>query len=148
MGREWGRRAADQFAEEIGAFRGRTLSELPLAMYCADLTQAFRRHGWGVFDFDLSRYCDGILVVHVQDPIIGGAIRSADRPVDRVLQAFLAGMFSRFANEELDCLQTEFRGDGDSRCRFVITKAERIREVADGVGVRTHGELIEQLARR
>src|SRR5262245_44957410 len=49
MGRDWGRRAAEQFAAEMGEFYGRPLMQLPLAMFAANITEAFRHHGWGAF---------------------------------------------------------------------------------------------------
>src|SRR4051812_40261510 len=91
MGRDWGHRAAEQFAAEMGEYYDRPLMQQPLAMFAANLTEAFRHHGWGAFRFDFSRYAQGVLVVEVRDPIIGGVVKPANAPVEALLAAFLAG---------------------------------------------------------
>src|SRR5437763_179117 len=56
LGRNWGRHAAEQFAAEMERYHGRPLMKLPLALFTADLTEAFRHHGWGAPAIDFSRY--------------------------------------------------------------------------------------------
>lgn len=146
MGRDWGQRAAQQFAVEMELFYGRPLMQMPLATFVACLTEAFRHHGWGAFAFDLSRYPRGLLAVEVSDPIIGGSVQPSNAPVEGLLAAFLGGMFSHFANLELDCLQTECRSRGATVSRFVLTVPERLRSaeplVADG---KPHDEIVAEL---
>lgn len=148
MGLDWGRRAAEQFSLELEVHYGRPLSKLPLAQFVADLTEAFRRHGWGKFTFDVSRYTQGLLIVEVTDPFIGGCVKPAQAPVDGLLAAFLAGMLSHFAGVELDGVQTHFPGDGHRVSRFILTTPVRVATaetlVADG---RTHEQVIDELAK-
>jgi predicted hydrocarbon binding protein len=143
MGRDWGRRAAEQFAAEMGDYFGRTLMQLPLAMFAATLTEAFRHHGWGAFRFDFSRYAHGLVVVEVREPFIGAVLKSSGAPVESLLAAFLAGMFSHFAGTELDCAQTECRTCGAEMSRFVLTAPERLK----GVVGKSHEEVVEQLSK-
>src|SRR5438132_2640294 len=75
IGRDWGRRAADQFAAEMARHRGRATADLPLAVFAADLSAAFLHHGWGRFHFDFERFSRGILGVNVLDPIVGGVVK-------------------------------------------------------------------------
>lgn len=127
--RDWGRHAGEQFAAEIEKHHGKPLSQLPLGLFGADLTEAFRHHGWGVFHFDFANYAQGLLIVEVEQPILGSIVKPAGRPADRMLAEFLAGMFSAFAGEQLATLQTECRSCGSPRSRFVLTIPERIRSV-------------------
>ncbi len=146
MGRDWGRRAAEQFASQMEEFYGKPVMQLPLAMFAACLTEAFHHHGWGAFRIDLSRYTQGIIAIEVRDPVLGRAIRPASAPVEGLLAAFLAGMFSQFAGVELECAQTDCRGCGAAMSRFVLTLAERLR-AAGPVAGRSHDAVVEELSR-
>ena len=134
VGRGWGSRAAEQFAVELGAHHAVPLASQPLSLFAADLTSALRHHGWGSCQFDFSRYSIGLLVVEVDDPFLGSAIKATHQPVEGVFAGFLAGMFSHFAGIELDCLQTECRAAGGTRSRFVLTVPARLQAVAELVG--------------
>ena len=142
-GRDWGRRAAEQFAAEMQKYRGRALLQLPLAMFAADLAEAFRHHGWGAFRFDFSHYALGVLTVEVRSPIIGGVVKPTAPPADALLGAFLAGMVSHFAGIELDCVQTKCPTIGVSG--FVLTAPERLKAVRPGG---PHDEIIAELTRQ
>jgi len=148
MGRDWGRRAAEQLAAELGKHYGRPLAQLPLALFIADVSEAFRRHGWGTFSFDLSRYAQGVLLVEVRDPFVGGSVKAGGTRVEGLLAAFLAGMFSHFAGLELDAVQTECHSRGAAASRFVLTVPERAQaaesQAADG---RTAEEILGDLVR-
>jgi len=143
MGREWGRRAAEQFATEMGDYYGRPLMQLPLAMFAANLTEAFRHHGWGAYRFDFSRYSHGLIAVEVREPVVGGVVKAANAPVEGLLAAFLAGMFSQFAGIELECAQTECRACGAEKSRFVLTAADRLK----GIAGKSHDDVVEQLSK-
>jgi len=143
IGRDWGRRAAEQFAGETGDYYGRPLMQQPLAMFAANLTEAFRHHGWGTFRFDFSRYANGVLVVEVREPIVGGVVKPAAAPVDGLLAAFLAGMFSYFAGVDLDCAQTDCRARGAELSRFVLTVPDRLKAVAG----KPHDEMVQALSK-
>lgn len=145
MGCEWGRRAAEQFAAEIAAYRGRPLVQLPLAMFAADLTQAFHHHGWGGFQFDFSRYAEGYITVEVTDPIIGGIVKPSHESVDGLLAAFLAGMFSFFSGADLSAVQTDCCARGALRSRFLLSARPRVGSIMASAGTRTHAEVVAEL---
>src|SRR5262245_31430694 len=58
--RDWGRRAAAEFAAELEKHYGRPIADLPLGLFAADLTEAFRRHGWGFFRFNFNQSSQGV----------------------------------------------------------------------------------------
>src|SRR5262245_16991820 len=143
MGREWGRRAAEQFAAEMGDYYGRPVMQLPLAMFAATLTEAFRHHGWGAYRFDFSRYSHGLIAVEVREPVVGGVVKVASAPVEGLLAAFLAGMFSHFAGTELECAQTDCRACGAEQSRFVLTASDRLKDIAG----KSHEDVVQQLSK-
>lgn len=144
--RDWGRRAAAQFSLEIETHHGKPVGQLPLSLFAADLTEAFRHHGWGVFRFDFNRYAQGFIAVEAAQPIVGSIVKPANRPVDRLLADFLAGLFSHFAGVELAGVQTECRCCGSAGSRFVVTVPERARVIEGSAGTKkSHAQFIEAL---
>src|SRR6185295_14149419 len=146
MGRDWGRRAAEQFAHELEQYYGKPPAQLPLAMFTACLSEAFHHHGWGAFRIDVSGYTCGLLTIEVRDPVLGHSIRLAKTPVEGLLAAFLSGMFSHFAGVELECVQTDCRGCGAATSRFVLSVPERLNSAANWAG-RSHEQVLEELGK-
>ncbi len=146
VARDWGRRAAEQFAAEMEKHYGKPLSELPLGLFATDLTEAFRRHGWGLFRLNFNQYAQGVLSIAVQNPIVGAIVKPSKRPVDGLLAGFLAGMFSHFAAIELDCVQTDCQACGSGESRFVLTIPQRL-SVLDGrtPNGRGHSEMLKEV---
>lgn len=145
LGQDWGRRAAEQFMAELSEYRNQPFADQALASFAADLTSAFAHHGWGSFSFDFSRYAAGIIVVEVATPFLGCAVVPTGKPIEHLLAGFLAGMFGRFADVEIDGLQTECVANGSDQSRFVLSLAERLEKVASGVGQRSHLEIVNEL---
>jgi len=146
IGRDWGRRAAEQFGAEMARHRARAAGELPLSVFAADLAAAFRHHGWGCVAFDFERFSHGILGVDVTNPVVGSAVKHADVQNEPLLAGFLAGMFSQLSGTELDCLQTECGGNGIAASRFLLTVPERVAAVAGLVAERRpHVEILAEL---
>jgi predicted hydrocarbon binding protein len=146
FGGDWGRQAAQQFVAETARHHDRASTELPLAVFSADLTAAFLHHGWGRFQFDFGRYSHGIIGVDVHEPFVGSVVKSAGRLVEPLLAGFLAGMFSQLAGITLECLQTECRANGAAVSRFLLTVPERLAAVTPlTLEQKPHGEIVAAL---
>jgi uncharacterized protein len=129
--RDWGRRAAEQFSAEMEKHYGKSLADLPLGLFAADLSEAFRHHGWGLFRINFNQYAQGVVSIEVQNPLLGATVKPSRRPVEGLLAGFLAGMFSFIAGVELDCVQTDCQACGTGESRFVLTIPQRL-SVLDG----------------
>jgi predicted hydrocarbon binding protein len=146
VGRDWGRRAGEQFAAEMAHHRERPLADLPLAVFAADLTAAFLHHGWGRVELDFDRFSRGILGVNVYDPVLGSVVKRGESVGEPLLAGFLAGMFSDLSGTDLDCLQTECRAGGAAASRFLLTVPERVAAVAAlAVERKPHAEILAEL---
>jgi predicted hydrocarbon binding protein len=146
LGKQWGRNAAAEFAEEMELHFGKPLQDLPLALFTASLAESFRHHGWGGIEFMLDRFVQGLVVVDMRDPLLGSVVRPAKEPVELLTAAFLAGMFSQFAGVELDCVQTECRACGSNGSKFVLTIPERFAAArASIVTGKSHDSIVREL---
>src|SRR5262245_26184032 len=144
--RDWGRRAAGQFAAELEKHYGRPIADLPLGLFAADLTEAFRHHGWGLFRFNFNQYSQGVLTVEVENAMVGAIVKPAKRPVEGLLAGFLAGMFSHLAGVEVDCVQTDCRACGVGESRFVRRMPQRLGVLEGRTATgRGHAEILKEV---
>jgi hypothetical protein len=89
---------------------------------------AFNHYGWGRLALDYRKYARGLLVAEV-----------ADGPSpDALLAGLLAGLFSHFTGEDLDCISTG---------KFVIGLPGRLGRFAGAVAEgRSHDDIVRDLA--
>lgn len=146
-GHKWGRRAATMFGREVAAFYGKRIAELPMSVALAALQAAFRAHGWGRLEIDLSRFATGILVATLHDPIIGIDVTDGEQRHEHMTAGYLAGFLSSWAETDLDCLQTSGPAPGVRSSTFVLTVPRRLRAAAKAArtGVVTHDDIIAQI---
>lgn len=145
-GRTWGRRVGERLAKELEAFYGEPVADFPLSLYEACLTEAFSHDGWGRLRFDFTRHDRGVIVVRAAGAIFAGLSAGADKPVDTLLAAVLAGVFAAVSGQPLDCLQTACQACGAAEGVFVIALADRLAKVADWPEKgKTHDDVMAEL---
>jgi hypothetical protein len=145
-GRTWGRRVGERLAKELEEFYGMPVAEFTMSLYEACLTEAFSHDGWGRLTFDFSRHDRGLIVVRAKDAIFAALAAKADRPVDTLLAAVLAGVLSAVSGQPLDCVQTACQACGAGEGVFVVALADRLAKVADWPAKgRPHDEVVEAL---
>lgn len=145
VGRRWGELLAKRFEKEMTAFYGLPLRDFIVAMFQACLTELFSQHGWGKLRLDLSRHDRGLILVHLENAIMGDLVPQADQPVDTLFAGIFAGFFSQLAGQPLDCKQTTCRACGDDKARFIITLQARLTAVAENGTQRNHEAIWQQL---
>jgi predicted hydrocarbon binding protein len=145
-GRSWGKQYAERFTRELEDHYQAELKQFPLPFFETCLGESFSHHGWGKVRLHLERYAKGILVVSVQNAILGSLAGRSDKPADPLLAGVLAGMFSHFAGRELDCVQTQCVACGAEESRFILTSPTRAAAVADWPERgRGHDEIVAHL---
>ena len=145
-GRTWGKRVAERFATEMQEYYGMPLSDFPLSQFNACLYEMFNHHGWGKLELNLDQFTHGIIIATVQNPIYADLLGRAEQPADALLAGVLAGMFSYFAGQELDCLQTQCQACGHPDSKFLITVPERLKPVLDWpTRGKTHAQIVAEV---
>ena len=130
-GRSWGSRFAPRFEKEVSDYYGTPLRDAPSSMFLGTLAAAFNHHGWGNVVVDLHLYDRGLILVTVTNAVYAGLVKKSDRPADPLLAGVLAGFFSHFAGQELDCIQTQCAALGANESRFVLGLESRLAPFAD-----------------
>ncbi len=144
-GRTWGKAFAARMERELSDHLGRPVADEPLARFEAALVAMFSHHGWGKVRLDVSKHPQGLLVVAVSNPVMAAVVGPAERPVESLLAGLLAGTFSHFAGETLDCLQTQCRACGHPESLFVVTHPDRLKAVTGPSDTRSHGDVVADL---
>jgi predicted hydrocarbon binding protein len=146
-GRNWGKQFAARFEAELSAYYGTPMKEAPFGVFEACVVQSFSHHGWGKLTFDLTHHDKGLVLLKIENAVMANLVGTSEVPVDSLLAGILASLFSHFAGEELDCVQTQCKAMGAADSRFVVTAPTRLTGVADWVAKgRSHDEIIAELA--
>ncbi len=145
-GRRWGQSFAQRFEQELSDFYQESMQEFPMAMFEACLAEAFSHHGWGRLQLDFHHYDKGIFVAEMTGAIFADLVGSSERPVDSLLAGILAGIFTHFSGQELDCIQSACVACGAETSKFLISLHQRIEQIreAQKAGA-SHDELFRQL---
>lgn len=145
-GRTWGKRFAARFEREMTDFYGIAAGDFSMAMFHACLAEAFARHGWGRLELDLRLHDRGLILARIEHPVMGEIVTDADAPVETLMVGILAGFFSHFSGENLDCVQTCCKARGAADTRFIIGLGKRLGPVPGWLGQgRTHDEIIAEV---
>lgn len=113
-GRAWGWSFAESLDRDLGQFHGGDYVDQAMAVFAADLGEAFAAYGWGRIDLDFTHAEVGLFLAAWTDSV---------EPVP-LAEGLLAGLFSFFADEELAC--RAFVSN-----RFVIGRSDRLPETLD-----------------
>lgn len=142
-GRIWGRRVARRFEQEVTAYYGRPLHEMPVRELMRILEGHFAYHGWGDLALDFDRAEHGFIMARLSNSAFVEITGRSPRPVDSLVCGLLSEFFCQLSERtDIDCVETECSAMGLPRCRFVVGIAPRLaiveRMVEQG---RTHDEI-------
>ncbi len=145
-GKKWGTQWAIRLEKELSDYYGMPLVDFPLAMFQASLVEAFSHHGWGKLWLDVSAHHHGLLIFTVHNAIYAELVKTSEAPADSLISGILSGVFSYYADRDLDCEQTQCRACGAMDSRFIVSIPERLTPVADWVSKgTTHDEIVKKL---
>jgi uncharacterized protein len=128
-GFRWGTTFIQRFDRELSEHYGVPARDMSTGLIERALDEAFRYHGWGKLEIDLSDYDHGFVQLKVTDSVMPAVIGPAERPSDALMAGFFAAVFTYYSDTELDCHQTDCPSRGAEASRFVVGLAGRIAPV-------------------
>jgi len=128
-GKKWGLQFAIRLEKELSDFYGYALSSFSLAVFEGCLIEAFSHHGWGRLKLDISKQDKGLIIFCVTNPIYGTIVDKAEGPVESLLSGIIAGIFSHYSGQDLECEQTQCITTGAADARFVLSLPSRLEDV-------------------
>ncbi|HIK38748.1 MAG: 4-vinyl reductase [Geminocystis sp.] len=90
----------------------------------------FTAQGWGNWEVDLSEQKNGFMFVNIFDSAVARTLGDVGKPVCHIYAGLLAGFFSRFINKPLNCIEIQCYSMGETYCKFLLGKQDRIDAAA------------------
>lgn len=145
-GVRWGTTFVQRFDRELTDHYGVPARDVSAGLVIHCLDEAFRYHGWGKLAVDLAHYDAGLVCLTLTDSVLAEVSGAADKPADALMAGFFAGIFRHYAQQELDCQQTDCPTRGADASRFVVGLPDRLAEVPKWVAERVgHAAVVRRL---
>lgn len=126
-GRWWGKNFYARFVEEVSDYYGKALAEMQMVEFLQCLKQCWKTHGWGTFDFDMSYYQQGLLVMKTCHSPFAAVASPGKQPACFLEAGILSAFFSQLTGRELHCVQTTCESLGSDCNRFIIGLTQRLK---------------------
>jgi predicted hydrocarbon binding protein len=128
IGREWGIRDAEFFEQwfQKEYEYPRDVHDMNLLYVLEAWWWPFTTQGWGNWDVDLSEQKNGFMFVNIFDSAVARTLGDVGKPVCHIYAGLMAGFFSRFINKQLNCIEIQCYSMGETYCKFLLGKQDRI----------------------
>lgn len=128
IGKEWGKRDADFFQKWFFAEYEyeKSLKELNLAYVLEAWWWPFVSQGWGNWEVDMNSQKNGFMFVNIFDSAVARTLGDVGKPVCHIYAGLLAGFFTNLVKKELNCIEIQCYSMGETYCKFLIGKQDRI----------------------
>ena len=125
-GRWWGKSFYRRFAQEVGGYYGREITELKMVEFLQCLKECWQTQGWGKLEIDLDYYKKGFLVMKTHNSAFAQFSLDKTTPNCTIEAGVLSAFFSQLTKSELHGVQTECESMGAANNTFIIGLKERL----------------------
>ncbi len=128
IGQEWGKKDASVFHKwfEQEYSSNIPLERLNLAYILEAWWWPFTAQGWGNWEVDMSDQKNGFIFVNIFDSAVARTLGDVGKPVCHIYAGLLAGFFSNLVKKSLSCIEIQCYSMGETYCKFLLGKQERI----------------------
>lgn len=126
MGQEWGKNDAAHFKNWYeDEFEVSIVESNPGVLFEA-WWWPFTSQGWGNWEIDLSEQNNGFMFVNIFDSVVARTLGDVGKPVCHIYAGLFAGFFSQIVSKELGCIELHCYAMGETYCKFLLGKKDRI----------------------
>ena len=127
MGQEWGQKDAKFFRNWfLSEYGYEDFSQLNLMYVLEAWWWPFISQGWGNWEVDMSEQKNGFMFINIFDSVIARSLGDVGKPVCHIYAGLFAGFFSNLIKKELGCIEIQCYGMGETYCKFLLGKPDRI----------------------
>ena len=128
IGQEWGKNDAEFFQHWFLTEYGykQPLNQLNLAYVLEAWWWPFTAQGWGNWEVDMSEQKNGFMFVNIFDSAVARTLGDVGKPVCHIYAGLMAGFFSHLVKKNLNCIEIQCYAMGETYCKFLLGKQERI----------------------
>ena len=127
IGRAWGEEDArffrSWFAKE---YEYQDIKQLNLMYVLEAWWWPFISQGWGNWEVDMSEQKNGFMFINVFDSAVARSLGDVGKPVCYIYAGLFAGFFTNFIQKELGCIEIQCYAMGETYCKFLLGKQDRI----------------------
>uniref|UniRef100_B8HV18 4-vinyl reductase 4VR n=1 Tax=Cyanothece sp. (strain PCC 7425 / ATCC 29141) TaxID=395961 RepID=B8HV18_CYAP4 len=126
IGIEWGQRDADFFQQWFKQEYDRDIRQTSLTFALEAWWWPFTAQGWGNWELDLSEQKNGFMFINIFDSAVARTLGDVGKPVCHLYAGMFAGFFSGIVKKTLSCIEIQCYAMGETYCKFLLGKTERI----------------------
>lgn len=145
IGKVWGEKDFVLFKQWFEAEYGRSISQCQLAFVLEAWWWPFTSQGWGNWEVDLEDQANGFLFISIFDSAVARTLGDIGKPVCHIYAGLFAGFFSSLVQQDLSCIEIQCYAMGETYCKFLLGKQERIDAAAFW---QTEGATVQDIEQR
>lgn len=128
IGKHWGFRDAEFFQKwfQDEYQHGAPLTQMNLAYVLEAWWWPFTSQGWGNWDIDMTEQKNGFMFVNIYDSAVARTLGDVGKPVCHIYAGLMAGFFTSLIKKQLGCIEIQCYSMGETYCKFLLGKQERI----------------------
>ena len=127
IGQQWGKEDArffrSWFLEEYGY---EDFSQLNLMYVLEAWWWPFISQGWGNWEVDMSDQKNGFMFINIFDSAVARTLGDVGKPVCHLYAGLFSGFFTNLINKDLGCIEIQCYAMGETYCKFLLGKKDRI----------------------
>ncbi|MGF1602021.1 MAG: V4R domain-containing protein [Thermosynechococcaceae cyanobacterium] len=126
IGKAWGQRDAKFFQDWFEKDYGMPLRQGNPSFTLEAWWWPFTSQGWGNWDVDLSDQKNGFMFINIFDSAVARTLGDVGKPVCHLYAGLFAGFFTDLIEKELSCIELQCYSMGETYCKFLLGKKDRI----------------------
>ena len=127
IGQAWGKEDAQFFRSWfLQEYNYEDFSKLNLMYVLEAWWWPFITQGWGNWEVDMSDQKNGFMFINIFDSAVARTLGDVGKPVCHIYAGLFAGFFSNLIGKELGCIEIQCYAMGETYCKFLLGKKDRI----------------------
>lgn len=127
IGQQWGKEDASFFRSWfLKEYGYENFSQLNLMYVLEAWWWPFISQGWGNWEVDMSDQKNGFMFINIFDSAVARTLGDVGKPVCHLYAGLFAGFFTNLVKKELDCIEIQCYAMGETYCKFLLGKKDRI----------------------
>ncbi|NJK41543.1 MAG: 4-vinyl reductase [Acaryochloridaceae cyanobacterium SU_2_1] len=126
IGQEWGKQDATFFQGWFEEQYQQSLQTCRPTLALEAWWWPFTSQGWGNWEVDLENQQNGFMFINIFDSAVARTLGDVGKPVCYLYAGLFAGFFSHLIKKDLSCIETQCYAMGETYCKFLLGKQDRI----------------------
>ena len=127
IGREWGKNDAAFFQNWFRQEYGMSVNQCRPSFAFEAWWWPFTSQGWGNWEIEFEHQKNGFVFIDIFNSAVARSLGDVGKPVCYLYAGLFAGFFSILTQKSLDCIETQCYATGETYCKFLLGKEDRVK---------------------